>query len=116
MGRAFWEEMSRLAATHPIVIDRPKGKPHPRYPDFIYPLDYGYVEGTTAADGNGMDVWIGSNETRQLTGILCTFDTLKRDAEIKLLLGCSADDIETIFKFYEARMRVLYIPNPLEPQ
>jgi len=43
-----------------------------------------------------MDVWLGSRDAKILTGILCTFDTLKRDAEIKLLLGCSAQDVELI--------------------
>ena len=31
---------------------------------------------------------------------ICTVDTLKGDAEIKLLVGCTADDIETVDKFY----------------
>jgi hypothetical protein len=47
-----------------------------------------------------------------LTGILCTFDTIKRDAEIKLLIGCTMDDITVIRDFYK-QMRTLYIPNPL---
>ncbi len=113
-GSAFWREMHQLVKSHKIVIDRLKGTPHPRFSDFIYPLDYGYIEGTTAADGDGIDVWVGSTGGRELTGIFCTFDTLKHDAEIKLLLGCSAGDIETIFNFYATRMRALYIPNPLE--
>ncbi len=33
-GRAFWEQMAHLAKTLPIVIDRPKGKPHPRWGDW----------------------------------------------------------------------------------
>jgi inorganic pyrophosphatase len=59
---AFWEEMVRLITTHRIIVDRPKGQPHPCYPEMIYPLDYGYVENTSASDGGGIDVWIGSQE------------------------------------------------------
>ena len=113
---SFWEEMTRLAATQRIVIDRPKGEKHSRYPELIYPLDYGFLEDTSASDGGGIDVWLGSLGNIKLTGILYTFDTLKRDAEIKLLLGCTATDIETILKCYESDMRALYIPNPLESQ
>jgi inorganic pyrophosphatase len=111
---AFWRELIQLATANPIVIDRPKGQRHPRYPELIYPLDYGYLEGTSASDGGGIDVWLGSLGNKELTGILCTFDTLKRDAEIKLLLGCTSTDIETILKCYESDLRALYIPNPLE--
>ncbi len=111
--QAFWEAMTDLAATHRIVIDRPKGKPHPNWPQQTYPLDYGYVEGTSSSDGSGIDVWLGSLQTKMLTGILCTFDTLKSDAEIKLLLGCTANDVESILAFHEY-MKVLYISNPKE--
>jgi len=107
---AFWEEMQRLIATHCIVIDRPKGQPHPRYPGMIYPLDYSYLENTLSGDGDGIDVWIGSQHHKTLTGILCTFDTLKQDVEIKLLLGCTFDELESIRGFYGSEMKTLYIP------
>jgi len=114
---AFWEAMENLAASHRIVIDRPKGKPHPNWPpDRMYPLDYGYLEDTSAADGGGIDVWLGSLPNKALTGILCTFDRLKRDAEIKLLLGCTPDDVESILAFHSENMKTLYIPNPKEQQ
>ena len=112
--KAFWDEMADLVVSSPIVIDRPRGKAHPRFPDLIYPFDYGYVEGTLAADGDGIDVWIGSSEGRALTGILCTYDTIERDAEIKLMLGCTDDDIKVIIDFIPAFMRYLHIPNPKE--
>jgi inorganic pyrophosphatase len=64
-------------------------------------------------------VWLGSlnsvtnNEKgKTLTGILCTFDTLKRDAEIKLLIGCNTEDIQVIRDFHK-EMHTLYIPNPM---
>jgi inorganic pyrophosphatase len=107
----FWQEITQLVIVNPIAIDRPKGSPHPRYPEVIYPLDYGYLENTTAPDGSGIDVWIGSLGAQTLTGILCTFDKLKRDMEIKLLIGCTVDEIRIIQKFH-SEMYELYIPNP----
>ena len=104
--------MTQLAATNSITVDRPKGAAHPRYPDLIYPLDYGYLENTSAGDGDRIDVWIGSLDNETLTGILCTFDKLKQDAEIKLLLGCTSEDVQTIRHFND-RMRTLFIPNPM---
>ncbi len=42
-----------------------------------------------SGDGQGIDVWLGSSGARGVTGVLSTIDLLKRDIEIKLLLGCS---------------------------
>ena len=116
---SFWPAMTDLIATGSILIDRPKGSTHPRYGDALYPLDYGYLENTTSSDGGGIDVWLGSlnsvvdnTNVKILTGILCTFDTLKRDAEIKLLIGCTEDDIPVIQEFHK-EMVTLYIPNPM---
>lgn len=109
---SFWKTFAELAATNPITIDRPKGTAHPRFPEMIYPFDYGYLENTSASDGDGIDVWFGSSSNKTLTGILCTFDTLERDAEIKLLIGCTPADVETIQKFHNS-MQTLFIPNPL---
>jgi inorganic pyrophosphatase len=109
---SFWQTFTDLVATNPITIDRPRGTPHPRFPELIYPFDYGYLENTTAGDGDGIDVWFGSLSDKTLTGILCTFDTLERDAEIKLLIGCTYDDIETIRNFADI-MQTLFIPNPM---
>ena len=38
-------------------IDRPLGSRHPRH-DFIYLLNYGYVPGTLARDGEALDVYV----------------------------------------------------------
>ena len=40
------------------VIDRPAGSHHPEYPDMIYPVNYGYVEGVSAGDGEWQDVYV----------------------------------------------------------
>jgi len=107
----FWQGWTHLIETHKIILDRPKGSRHPRYPELIYPLDYGYLENTIASDGDGIDVWSGSLGTKTLTGILCTFDKMKRDAEIKLLIGCNLNDIQLIQNFHD-KMLTLFIPNP----
>lgn len=116
---AFWHGMAELLVKNSIVIDRPRGTAHPRFPHVIYPFDYGYLENTRASDGDGIDLWLGSlnavskkEDIKTLTGILCTFDTLKRDAEIKLLIGCTGEDIHRIQDFHK-EMYTLYVPNPL---
>lgn len=39
-------------------IDRPLGSHHPRHPEMIYPINYGYVDGIIAGDGAEQDVYI----------------------------------------------------------
>lgn len=92
----FWRRLDDLVAAHRLVIDRPAGSAHPRYPDFVYPHDYGFLEGTSAADGNGIDVWVGSLPDRRVMGVVCTLDRLKRDAEIKVLVGCTPQEMRDI--------------------
>jgi inorganic pyrophosphatase len=94
----FWGHLDRLVAASRIVIDRPKGSAHPRYPEKIYPLDYGYLQGTRAGDGQGIDVWIGSGAPVP-NAILCTVDLWKKDAELKVLRGCSEAEIAVIMTF-----------------
>ena len=92
----FWSYLDQLVATSRIVIDRPRGSTHPRYPEVVYPLDYGYLEGTTAADGAGVDLWLGSGGVGPVQAVICTVDLLKRETEVKLLMGCSDDELQQI--------------------
>jgi inorganic pyrophosphatase len=95
----FWAVYDELVRTSELVIDRPKDQPHPQRPWLIYPLDYGYLAGTTAGDGAGIDVWVGSLPTGGVTGIACTVDPYKRDTEIKVLLRCGDHDLALIDHF-----------------
>ena len=96
----FWTRIDQLIAANEVVLDRPRGSRHPRYPDIVYPLDYGYLEGTAGGDGNEIDVWRGSMQEGRLVGIVCTIDISKRDTEVKLLIGCTPDEVETVFRFH----------------
>lgn len=40
------------------VMDRPLGSRHPRYPDMLYPVNYGCVPGVMAGDGAEQDVYV----------------------------------------------------------
>ena len=94
----FWEALDRLISESEIVIDRPKDSAHPRYPEFIYPVDYGYINGTSSMDGGGIDVWRGTDPNRTIDAVICTIDLMKRDSAIKILIGCTEEEKELIYK------------------
>ena len=96
----FWQALEQLVAACPLVVDRPKGSCHPRYPDLVYEVDYGYLANTTAMDGGGIDVWRGTAPEQRLDAVIVTVDLLKRDVEIKLLLGCTKAEATGILRFH----------------
>ena len=95
---SYWEAIDCLVASHEVVIDRPRGSSHPRYPNDIYPLDYGFLKGTSSEDGDGIDLWLGSLNDRAAVGVIVTIDLLKRDSEVKILLGCSAAEMQVLLQ------------------
>ena len=94
---AFWNAIDELVSSSEIVIDRPKGSAHPRFPDFIYKVDYGYLKDTSSMDGAGIDVWVGSGE-KKVDAIMCIVDLTKRDSEIKILMGCTEEEKLEVYK------------------
>ena len=71
-----------------VVVDRPLGTYHPKYKDLFYSVNYGYVEGIIAADGEEQDAYIlGVNEpikefTGKVIAVIHRFD----DVEEKLVV------------------------------
>lgn len=99
-GYTFWSALQTLVKTCQIKIDRPKGSHHPNWPQIVYPLDYGYSEGTKSGDGSEIDVWLGSLLDKQLKAVAVTVDLYKRDSAIKLLEGCSEEEIAVVREFH----------------
>jgi len=92
---SFWSALDKLVSESKIVIDRPKGSHHPIYSKLIYPVDYGYLENTSSMDGGEIDIWRGA-AGNYIDAIVCTVDLLKKDSEIKILIGCNEDEKQLI--------------------
>jgi len=95
---AFWQALDTLVAQSEIIVDRSKGSAHQCYPDFIYPLDYRYLPDTSSMDGDGIDVWRGSLSSDEVSAVICTVDLMKRNSEIKILIGCTEEEEVLIYK------------------
>lgn len=93
----FWTALDELVNNSEIVIDRPKGTAHPKFPNFIYRVDYGYLRNTSSMDGAGIDVWVGSGE-KKIDAIMCIVDLMKRDSEIKILIGCTEEEKSIVYE------------------
>ena len=96
----FWQMLDELVQRHPITLDRPKGSRHPRNEEIVYDHNYGYLQGTASPDGEEIDVWVGESGELRVTGVMMTVDAWKNDCELKLLVGCSRDEMEDILAFY----------------
>ena len=93
----FWNALDKLVNNSEIVIDIPKGTSHPKYPDFVYRVNYGYLKDTSSMDGNRIDVWVGSDE-KKVDAIICIVDLIKKDSEIKILIGCTEEEKSIIYE------------------
>ena len=47
-----------LGKTVKVIIDRPMGTYHPKHKDLYYPINYGYIEGVIAPDGEEQDAYV----------------------------------------------------------
>lgn len=98
-NEAFWVALDTLVKESELIIDRPKGTKHPRY-DFVYEVDYGYLKNTSSMDGGGIDVWKGTSEQQIIDAVICTVDLVKKDSEIKILLGCDEEEKNIVLNFH----------------
>lgn len=102
----FFAELTALARSSRITIDRPKDSRHPSYPMARYPLDYGYLQDTRSVDGQGIDVFVGTSGREEVVGVVVVVDGLKREVESKLLLDCTPDEILTVVRFLTVELKL----------
>ena len=95
----FWEYLEKMVYENEIIIDRPKGSKHPKYNDMVYIVDYGYIKNTQSMDNGGIDIFVGSEPNKKINALFCIIDLVKKDSEIKILMGCTKDEEIEIYNF-----------------
>ena len=72
-----------------VTVDRPIGSRHLDYPDMIYPINYGYVKGVMAADGEEQDAYIIGIDSpvSEFTGRVIAVIRRLNDVEDKLVVA-----------------------------
>lgn len=78
-------DLSYLGKIVTVTVDRPMGSAHPDYPDTVYTVNYGYVEGVTAPDGEPQDAYILGVDTpvEDFTGMVIGVIVREDDNEDK---------------------------------
>ena len=91
-----------------VTVDRPLGSYHPEYPKMYYPVNYGYIEGVIAPDGEEQDAYIlGVDEpVKEFTGEVIGIVHREDDEELKLVVApegshFTADEVMHRIKFTE---------------
>ena len=95
----FWQKLDTLVLSSTLIVERKKGSVHPKYPNLVYPCDYGYLKDTHSSDMGEIDVFVGTRQTAQTDTIIVAVDVLKKDAEVKVLLGCTQSEELAILHF-----------------
>ena len=89
-----------------VTVDRPQGSYHPKHKTLYYPINYGYVKGIIAPDGEEQDAYIiGVDEpVQEFTGKVIAIIHRKDDVEDKWVV-CPVD---RTFKREEIMEQVMF--------
>ena len=97
-----------IGKTVTVTVDRPLGSYHPKYPDLYYPVNYGYIEGIMAPDGEEQDAYILgiSHPVESFTGRIIAIIHRKNDVEDKWVVApegmtFTKQEIEALTHFQE---------------
>lgn len=99
---------SVIGGTVTVTVDRPLGSWHPEHEDMYYPINYGYVEGIMAPDGEEQDAYIlgVDKPVEKFTGIIIAIVHRNNDVEEKWVvapegMAFSKEEIREQIRFQE---------------
>ncbi len=101
-----------IGKTVKVIVDRPLGSYHPKYKNILYPINYGYVEGIIAPDGEEQDAYIIGVDipVKEFTGIVIAIIHRYDDIEEKWVVApdntsFTKDEISEQVNFQEKYFR-----------
>lgn len=95
----FWQKLDSLYLASSVVITKEIGSTHANYTNLVYPVRYGYLADTLSQDQQGISIYKGAQSGSNVQAILVAVDILKKDIEVKLLVGCSDAEVAKILRF-----------------
>ena len=104
-----------------VVVDRPLGSVHPRH-RFSYAVNYGYVPGTVAPDGEGLDAYVVGVDAplEQCEGEVIAVVVRRDDVEDKLVVSLGGtwtlERIGEAVQFQEQFFDSVIVTQPHHPR
>ena len=95
----FWQKIDTLYLSSDLVMDKPKGTSHHEYHNLIYPVDYGHLKSSVEDIDESVGLYRGTGNKKIIDTIVVCVDILKKDVEVKLLMGCTPQEEEAILIF-----------------
>lgn len=100
-----------LGKTVTVTVDRPLGSTHPKHRDIVYPVNYGYVKGIMAGDGEEQDAYIlgVGVPVEEFTGEVIAVIHRLDDAEDKWVVsrsGYTEEEILEAVRFQEQYFKI----------
>ncbi len=100
-----------------VTVDRPLGSFHPEYADMCYPVNYGYIKGVMAPDGEEQDAYVIGVEkaVKEFTGRIIAVVHRFNDVEEKWVVApegfslCAEEIMEQIWfqeKYFKSEIRM----------
>ncbi len=101
-----------------VIIDRPLGTCHPKHKDIFYTVNYGYIEGIIAPDGEEQDAYVlgVSEPVSEFTGKLIAVIERLDDVEEKWVVAPEnatftkeeiMKQVEFQEKYFKTKLRML---------
>ncbi len=97
-----------IGAVVTVTVDRPMGSFHPEHKDIFYPINYGYIKGVIAPDGEEQDAYIlgVDKPVEKFTGKIIAIIHRLDDSEDKWVvcpenMTYSKEEIAQLVKFQE---------------
>lgn len=101
-----------------VTVDRPMGSFHPEHSDLYYPINYGYIRGIFAKDGEEQDAYILGADVplREFTGVLIAILHRKNDVEDKWVVApagmrfSEAEIMQAVWfqeQYFDTELRIL---------
>lgn len=102
-----------------VTVDRPLGSTHPQHKDMIYPVNYGYIKGVIAPDGEEQDAYILCVEepVAEFTGRIIAVINRRDDVESKWVVAPEdmvlyepqiRAQVDFTEQYFDSKMKCLY--------
>lgn len=93
----FWQKVDAAYMSGNYEVAYKKGTKHPRYPELIFPCDYGHVK-TENDSESSLKVFRGS-KTGKIDAVVVCANVLEKDLSTIVLVGTTNEEKEEILKF-----------------